>query len=250
MYADKVSQLTVGQSYSYCVSAVSREYMINTKTLDGSFVKRSKPACVDHIVNWESSATVRVTLSKNAGSLPVEGTLIAWELVYVDGDGEETRLLHNTTETPQNGLVKIPLKVDPSQYSDLGIMDVTNLALKVHTSKESVSEQDDAVIYHTYLCDFETIDCPGSGLPPPDEFKYNSGRRRLQNSPAHKVVSPEGTGRRLNSLPILHSGGNDFDFELAGNSYCQDPTGRAYKSTSTVIANGPTPDPAFKDAWV
>lgn len=52
--------------------------MINTKTLDGSFVKRSKPACVDHIVNWESSATVRVTLSKNAGSLPVEGTLIAW----------------------------------------------------------------------------------------------------------------------------------------------------------------------------
>lgn len=68
----------VGQSYSYCVNAVAGEYMTNTLALDGSFVKKSESACVDHTVRWESTATVHVSLSRNAGSLPVEDTVISW----------------------------------------------------------------------------------------------------------------------------------------------------------------------------
>ena len=46
--------------------------MVNTNLMDGSYVRSSKPTCLEHLVEWEASALVEVTLTRQAGALPVE----------------------------------------------------------------------------------------------------------------------------------------------------------------------------------
>ena len=53
-YSDRVSSLTVGQTYQYCVSASKQNYMVKTDTADGTFNQRSAPSCVQHTVMWVS----------------------------------------------------------------------------------------------------------------------------------------------------------------------------------------------------
>lgn len=83
--------------------------------------------------------------------------LLSSDLAHINSEGEVTRLLWGVEKTPENGKVKISLQVDPSEWTWLRITDVTNLAFRVHASKESGS--DNAKIQHTYLCDYETMDC-------------------------------------------------------------------------------------------
>lgn len=48
------SLLTVGEEYSYCVSAVAPHYMANTKNKNLAFQHASSPACISHFVQWVS----------------------------------------------------------------------------------------------------------------------------------------------------------------------------------------------------
>lgn len=69
-YQDYVADLNVGVTYEYCVAAFAKNYMVNRTVDDGSFVRASEPSCISHTVIWESSAVVKVTTIKGAGSMP------------------------------------------------------------------------------------------------------------------------------------------------------------------------------------
>ena len=114
----------------------------------------------------ETSVNVIVTTKRMAGSLPVNETLISWQLVHIHGD-TPTTLMRGQTKTGDNGLAHISLKVDPSQLSSdaVNINDDTQLALVVVPSKMSDGSNNE-IIYHHYLCDDETFECPGSGYAP------------------------------------------------------------------------------------
>ena len=63
-YSDKVSDLVVGYSYKYCISAVAKDYMVDTNVKDGSFVRSSKSSCVTHEIKWVSFLPTHNTLVK------------------------------------------------------------------------------------------------------------------------------------------------------------------------------------------
>lgn len=63
-YADRVYGLNVGQSYRYCVSAVGKQYMVNTMVLDGSIRTSSSSVCMEQTVYWVRFSSFKVQKQK------------------------------------------------------------------------------------------------------------------------------------------------------------------------------------------
>jgi len=129
-YMDRVYDLHVGDKYNYCVSAVAKQYMIDPDVEGGSFLRGSQPKCVEHDVNWESSAVVKVTLKKESGGAPVEDVTVFWELLDTD---EVTIIDKGNLTTLANGKVHIPL----SSQDAGGYSDDTQLPLRIRVQKFS-----------------------------------------------------------------------------------------------------------------
>ena len=82
-------------------------------------------------------------MTREAGSLPLEGTSLNWELLKVIADGNDVVLDSSSNYqedfvTPENGVVTIPLKVDDLEdLESNAISGHSKLALRIRPSKES-----------------------------------------------------------------------------------------------------------------
>ena len=90
----------------------------------------------------ESSAKILVTMTREAGKLPIAGTNLKWELRKEDSEGTAVVLDSSLSRasrsagfsSPANGLVNIYFNVDPQAQ---GLSDQSKLALRVWPSKIS-----------------------------------------------------------------------------------------------------------------
>jgi len=157
-YSDSVlrSSLVVGEEYRYCIRAVGKDYMVNLdpSKATGQLVSSSAPSCKIHILHWEASTKVKVTLRKDAGELPVEGVTVAYELL--DFNNFDTVLISDTTTTLQNGEVIIEfmeLEINGHRFDGS-----KQYPLKLHLSKTTGS------VDHEFLCDNEAVVCTNDGV--------------------------------------------------------------------------------------
>ena len=137
-YQDYVKGLEVGGECTYNVAVFLKDYMVDTDLSNGRFVRNSDPTSLTHTVAWEGSAKVLVTMTREAGSLPLEGAALTWQLLKINHDvGTEVVIEESSTPpvSPENGIVKIPLKVPHPKGQ--GITGNTKLALRIWPSKVS-----------------------------------------------------------------------------------------------------------------
>lgn len=156
-YQDEVKFLNVGATYIYSVSAIAKEYMVDT---DGTMLRKSEPLNLRHTVAWvrslswtdswdgsradsqmlqESSVRLITTMTRETGKLPIAGTDLKWELRKENSDGTadivDSSLSRGARFTsPANGLVKIYFNVASQEQ---GLSDQSKLALRVWPSKTS-----------------------------------------------------------------------------------------------------------------
>ena len=118
----KVSRLSVGSTYSYCVRAVKTgEYMDLTVDEQRRVVSSSTALCKSHTISWEASIDGLVTTEPNAGSLAIVGVTVTWQLLSEDGttslscDG-----CTGSTLSDEGGAFSIPFNV-PSNLTPSNI---------------------------------------------------------------------------------------------------------------------------------
>lgn len=136
--------------------------MINLEDTPESpyYVSTSILSSCNHTIQWESQATIRVTLTKNSGSLPVNGTALVCRLFYT-GSTPHVLLKTLTKVTPPNGEVHISFLVnstDTNLPANTIITGEDQLELRIEPSKTSDN------ITHEYLCDNQSTVC-GSSAP-------------------------------------------------------------------------------------
>ena len=124
-------ELTVGQTYTYCLNAYSRSVInwVEADSVSASY--ESNPICSQFQIQWEARLTGRVHLTDNAGKLPVANTNVAWSI----GNGA----LSGDTETDKDGKFTIYIRT-------------SNLAQEYEEMTVTVSKQS-AYINHQYECD-------------------------------------------------------------------------------------------------
>ena len=121
----------MGQIYTYCMIAYSRNVVnwAEDEAVSGSY--ESSPRCQAFEIQWEARLTGRVRLTDEAGRLPVADTMITWSI----GNGAET----GDTMTDEDGKFSIYIRTSrlSKEYEDI----------IVTASKKS------SHINHQYECD-------------------------------------------------------------------------------------------------
>lgn len=152
-----------------------------TESSSSYFVRSSDKSSVLHILRWEAQLTIKVTLKKEAGSLPVKNTAISYQLVHIDPDDASEHVLQSfssTKTTPANGEVHLSFVVDPDdEYLPTGtVLDGEDqLHLKIVPSQQSEE------IHHEYMCDDEMTQC-GAEFPHSTPLSHLSSSQIIQIS--------------------------------------------------------------------
>jgi hypothetical protein len=76
-----VSQLQVGQNYTYCVRVTAKEYMHHPIKAEEPNLSSSDETCKTRKIQWEASIQGKITLEKNAGALAVPNVQVSWEVL-------------------------------------------------------------------------------------------------------------------------------------------------------------------------
>jgi len=146
----KVSRLSVGNTYSYCVRAVKTgEYMdLTVSNLETRVISSSTALCKSHTISWEASINGLISTEPNAGSLPIEKVTVAWQLMSQDGlvpldcDG-----CKNTTTTDKGGAFNIEFNVH-----HLSLLDANQLDIPVKLLFSKTTNSRNGNIDHIFLC--------------------------------------------------------------------------------------------------
>ena len=106
-------ELTVGQTYTYCLNAYSHTVInwAEDEAISGSY--ESSPRCKAFEIQWEALLTGRVHLTDQAGKLPVADTIITWSI----GNGALT----GDTVTDEDGKFSIYIRTSAlsKEYEDI-----------------------------------------------------------------------------------------------------------------------------------
>ena len=142
----QISRLSVGSTYSYCVRAVNQgQYMdLTVSDLEGRVTSSSAALCSSHSISWEASIDGMITTEPNAGSLPIKGVTVSWELLSPD-DNQVLDL--GTTITDEGGAFNINLKITHLALKDKNLADIP---VQIKFSKITSSRNGD--IQHIFLC--------------------------------------------------------------------------------------------------
>ena len=142
----KISKLSVGSTYSYCVRATNQgQYMdLAVAGVDGRIGTSSAATCSSHTISWEASIDGQITTDPNAGSLPTEGVTVSWNLLSLDSN----RILHSdSTTTDEGGAFTIEFNVF---HKDLKGYNLAEVPVQIFFSKTTHGRNDD--IDHKFLC--------------------------------------------------------------------------------------------------
>lgn len=148
----RVSRLKVGDEYSYCVRATAKDYMQHPKGPEELMLASSQENCQTHKIRWESSIKGKVTMPRNAGSLPVEEVEVSWALL--------DRSLENTIVSGQ-AMTSAAGKFDIVFNEDLLFENYVDYPVQVKVSKKTPSGN--MTINHTFECNEGTLNCTESG---------------------------------------------------------------------------------------
>jgi len=147
----KLSKLSIGSTYAYCVRAVKNgDYMdLTLNNLEGARVVSSSIAlCESHTISWEASIDGLITTEPNAGSLPIQKVDISWELLSENGlvslkcDG-----CNGKVSTDEGGAFNIEFNINHPSLQDGNRADIP---VKLFFSKTTTSKNGD--IKHVFLC--------------------------------------------------------------------------------------------------
>jgi len=153
----KFSKLQVGGIYEYSVRASARNYNLLTQTSDSTTIQ--------HKVSWEASIYGKVTTEPNAGSLPIKGVEISYQLGVPTQASDPLTPAPNlnfqpiscdgcsgTTHTNVGGAFDIVFNLD---HTDLYDSNENMFPVHITFSKISGGES------HQFLCNDGEDDCSG-----------------------------------------------------------------------------------------
>lgn len=149
----RVSNLPVGDEFTYCVRATARDYMHNPEGPHMPSLSSSNEECATHRIHWEASVRGKVTLEQTAGSLPVDNVLVEWQLLDVDST---SILKSGSTLTGAGGDFDIAFN-EPFDLVD----NRQEFPVKLFFAKQTVSGNE--TINHTFACNDGTVDCGNDG---------------------------------------------------------------------------------------
>ncbi len=161
------SKLIVGKYYEYCVRAVHPVlYMDHPFDIEnaGRTLLSSNDTCADHRIRWEASIHGKVTTEPTAGTLPVEGVNVTYELLndnLLSGDEKYTPMecdgCSGSLETTEGGSFNIAFNVD---HEVLYEKNTHEIPVKVTFTKSTIGDNN-AMIEHRFLCNEGEDDCSG-----------------------------------------------------------------------------------------
>ena len=147
-----LSNLIVGNKYSYCVRAVKQGHYMDApyeRSGERRLLTSSESTCDAHVIRWEASIHGRITTEPNAGSLPIEEVLVSWELLSEDKSRRlECDGCSGSNYTTEGGGFNIPFNVD---HPSLKGKNDDEIPVRIFFSKTSID------IEHVFLCN-EGID--------------------------------------------------------------------------------------------
>jgi hypothetical protein len=153
-----VSKLFVGKKYSYCVRAVGEPHYMDAPfslSTERRLLTSSLSSCDAHYIHWEASIHGKVTTLLNTGGLPIEDTIIRWELL--DKDNHSRVLVCDNCSglaiSDDGGLFRIHIKALESSLDN-----ISGIPVRLFFEKKSPGD-----IEHVFLCDDGEILCPESG---------------------------------------------------------------------------------------
>lgn len=146
----KLSRLSIGDSYSYCVRATNLDGYMDLAVNDEEkrVLFSSTGLCSSHRISWEASIDGKVTTEQNAGSLPIRGVKVTWQLLSEDGlERLECASCSDSTETDEGGAFSINLNVDHPSLKGTNSADIP-ISLKYSKTTSSGNN----TIDHIFLC--------------------------------------------------------------------------------------------------
>ena len=146
----KISKLSVGDSYSYCVRATNLDGYMDLAVSDEEkrVLFSSTGLCKSHKISWEASIDGKVTTEQNAGSLPIRVVKVTWQLLSEDGlERLQCASCSGSTETDEGGAFSINLNVDHPSLKGTNSADIP-ISLKYSKTTSSGN----STIDHIFLC--------------------------------------------------------------------------------------------------
>jgi len=153
----KISRLTVGESFTYCVRAVKNgKYMDLSLSDDKQRVVSSSGAiCERHTIHWEASIDGLVTTEPNAGSLPIKKVEIAWQLLSEDGSEVlDCLTCKGETKSDEGGAFRIDFNVGHRALNDKNLVDIP---IRILFTKETQTRN--GGLHHKFLCNYGQDRC-------------------------------------------------------------------------------------------
>lgn len=160
----KLSKLTVGHTYIYCIHAGTDlgTYMPNPydTSIDSADLNHSEQNCMPHNIRWEASIAGLVTTEPHAGSLPIKDVIIKYQLLSQDLEelscGNECQ---GTITTSVGGGYEISFNVVHPYLEGVSHLDEIPVRLKF----SKTTQGHDTDIQHRFYCSDDGNSCTEHG---------------------------------------------------------------------------------------
>ena len=159
----RISKLTVGYTYIYCIQAGSDSgtYMPSPyDTTKGSVdLNHSERNCLPHTIRWEGSYAGIVTTEPHAGTLPVDKVEISYQLLSLDFEELNCNGCSGRTKTTAGGSFFIEFNVDHPYLKGVTYKDEIPVRILFSKTTEGVNP-----IPHSFLCNWGEDVCDNRPL--------------------------------------------------------------------------------------
>ena len=170
------SRLQVGSTFGYSIRSVAKDYSFSSRT--------SKPATVNHKVQWEASIDGSVTLSLEAGKLPVEGVRVFYQL--------------RTSTSPTSEIISTCDDADEEGWCSLTTGKGGGYKISIQSDHDALNNDDDFPVYLRFS------KTTGGASNDEDEDLSSRRMRKLQINHDRLPASPHTTSSHHRSLSTLH----------------------------------------------
>lgn len=159
----KLSKLTVGHTYIYCIHAGTDlgSYMPNPydTSIDSADLNHSEQNCQPYKIRWEASIEGLVTTEPHAGSLPIKDVTIHYQLLSQDLEELSCDECSGTRNTSVGGGYEISFNaVHP--YLE-GVSHLDEIPVRLQFSK--TTQGHDTEIQHRFYCSEDGDSCTEHG---------------------------------------------------------------------------------------
>ena len=159
----RISKLIVGYTYIYCVQAGSDSgpYMPSPyDTRVGSLdLNHSEPNCQPVVIRWEASIDGIITTEPHAGTLPVKGVEIEYQLLSLQLEDLVCNGCTGTEVTTEGGGFQIEFNVEHPYLKGVNYKDEIPIRIKFRKMTEGVTP-----IPHKFLCNHGEDPCDNRPL--------------------------------------------------------------------------------------